>query len=311
MHKRTGTAVCLLLALLLSGCAVTAEELTGEAEGYGGPLRVMITMDGERLTGVTVTEHSETQGVGTRAIDRMPADMAREGTWDVDGVSGATVTSSALKAAVRDAMGVSEPVTEAPAQPAADTLRSGMGMSATGRIGPGKTEDGRQVYSVNVVFAHGLFDSEGRVVRLAVDQLEVLSEAEDASVTQLSGFPGGDISEEDFLGQVSAWRTKRGQGEDYRLPAGTWASQMDAYERLFQGMTVEEIEAWFQRYCSAETGRPLQPEEANEADARQFAALDEGERARLAEVTSGATISLRDEHGDVLTAIRRAWENAR
>ena len=46
------------------------------------------------------------------------------------------------------------------------------------------------------------------------------------------------------------------------------------------------------------------------ADKRIAAALSDEEKARLADVTSSATMSLRDSHGDILTAIRRAWENA-
>lgn len=310
MHKRTLAAWSAAVCLLLTGCAVTAEEMTGEAQGYGGPLRVKITMDGERLTGVTVVSHNETQGVGTRAIDALPAEMSRAGTWEVDGVSGATVTSDALKAAVRSAMGLGEApaMTDAPTQ--AQEFKRGVGMSATGRVGPGTGADGAQVYSFNVVFAGGVFDQEGRVVKLAVDQLEVLSANAEGEGARFDGFPGEEGAE-DFLAQVAAWNTKRDQGEGYQLPAGAWHSQMDRYEQLFEGKTITEIEDWFVRFCSDETGRPLKSDAASEADQAKYAALSTQEQAELAEVTSSATISLRDGHGDILTAIRRAWENAR
>lgn len=310
MHRRTLAAWSAALCLLLTGCAVTAEEMTGEAQGYGGPLRVTVTMDGERLTGVTVVSHNETQGVGTRAIDALPAEMSRAGTWKVDGVSGATVTSDALKAAVRSAMGLGEApaMTDAPTQ--AQVLKRGVGMSATGRVGPGTDADGAPVHSFNVVFAGGVFDQEGRVVKLAVDQLEVLSANAEGEGARFDGFPGEDGAE-DFLAQVAAWNTKRDQGEGYQLPSGPWHSQMDRYEQLFEGKTVTEIEDWFVRFCSDETGRPLKSDAASEADKAKYAALSPQEQAELAEVTSSATISLRDGHGDILTAIRRAWENAR
>ena len=96
--------LCLMAAMTMTACAAGAEEHMGEAEGYGGTLKVRVAMDGQRLTSVTVIEHHETEGVGTRAIDEMPAAMVAAGTWQVDGVSGATVTSNALKAAVQDAM---------------------------------------------------------------------------------------------------------------------------------------------------------------------------------------------------------------
>ena len=104
MKKRLRTALVLTAGALLCACSVTADELSGEAQGYGGRLRVLVTMDRGHLAGVQVTEHHETQGVGTRAIDALPERMAAQGTWDVDAISGATVTSEAVKAAVRQAM---------------------------------------------------------------------------------------------------------------------------------------------------------------------------------------------------------------
>ena len=179
MRSMGKTILCLMAALSMAACAAGAEEHTGEAEGYGGTLKVRVTMDGQRLTSVTVTEHHETEGVGTRAIDEMPAAMVAAGTWQVDGVSGATVTSNALKAAVQDAMGensaaASPEAESAPPQPSPaaaalpENTLSGTGLCATGRLGPGKDAEGNQVYSFNVVFAHGLFDGEGRVLALGL-----------------------------------------------------------------------------------------------------------------------------------------------
>ncbi len=104
MQKFTLVLLCLSLTLGLYACAANAQEHTGQAQGYGGPLQVRVTMENGALTNVEVTQHNETQGIGTRAIDAMPAAMVSAGTWDVDIVAGATVTSNALKEAVRTAM---------------------------------------------------------------------------------------------------------------------------------------------------------------------------------------------------------------
>lgn len=332
--------LCLLLACMLAGCTASADERTGEAQGYGGTLKVRVTVDGEKISKVEVTQHSETQGVGTRAIDTMPDAMASAGTWDVDAVSGATVTSNALKEAVRMALGEevpqASPITsqqpDATQQPAAlmpEGAKSGIGMVANGRIGPGTDDTGAQVYSFNVVFAHGMFDGSGKVLDLSVDQLEVATPNYDgASMPHFSGFPGqggyalwddaqGKVSgktedtDEAFLEEVSAWTTKRQRGDEYKLNTGTWQQQMDVYEQLFIGKTVDEIEAWFSKYCSEENGRPLKEDTDREADQTKYAALSDEEKAQLTDVTSSATMSLRDAHGDILTAIRHAWENAR
>ena len=59
-----------MAAALMTGCAATAEQHTGEAQGYGGPLRVTVSLNGTDITAVEVTSHSETQGVGTREASR-------------------------------------------------------------------------------------------------------------------------------------------------------------------------------------------------------------------------------------------------
>lgn len=346
MRRLPQIMVCLALCCALASCAATAEERTGEAEGYGGTLKVMVTLEEGKLASVQVTEHHETEGVGSRAIESMPKAMADAGTWQVDTVSGATVTSEALMAAVRNALGEGTASPDASAAPmgsaqpqqtgspdSSDSFlpegaSSGIGMSAMGRVGPGKDDTDTPVYSFNVVFAHGVFDAEGRVLSLDVDQLEVATPNYDgASMPHFSGFPGQggyalwddaqgktdgktEDTEESFLQEVSAWTTKRDRGNDYKLTSGSWREQMDAYQRLFVGKTVDEIEAWYAKFCSDANGKPIKEGTDNEADQAKYAALTDEEKAQLADVTSSATISLRDSHGDILTAIRRAWENA-
>lgn len=306
MRNMVKWLLCLLLGCSLAACTASADEHVGQAEGYGGMLKVRVKTEDGKLTHVEVIEHNETENVGTRAITHLPGAMVLAGTWDVDTVSGATITSNALRQAVRSAMGEDEGETQQQAQAA----RSGVGMAATGRIGPGTDSEGAQVYSFNVVFAQADFDQNGRVLSLNIDQLEVLS-PNGGGQASFSGFPGeSGTSEEDFLQQVEGWVTKGQLGENYQLPSGTWRQQMDAYESLFVGMTVEEIEDWYSRFCSSETGKPLQQNAEDSAEQTQYAALSEDEQAQLADVTSSASIALRSEHGDILTAIRRAWEDA-
>ena len=30
---------------------------------------------------------------------------------------------------------------------------------------------------------------------------------------------------------------------------GTWEDEMDIFEEAFKGMTVEEVEQWYEKYC--------------------------------------------------------------
>lgn len=314
MRKMLKGALCLLAACALTACSATADERTGSAQGYGGELRVAITMEGERITAVTVLEHRETEGVGTRAIETLPGLIASKGDTQVDTVAGATVTSQAIIAAVNQAAGLAAPSAspEQSAEPAVDpgAYTTGVGTVASGRIGPGKDDTGAQVYSFNVVYAFGVFDKEGRIAHLDVDQLEVCSPNVGEGAPAFGGFPKTEAAEEDFLSQVATWRTKGQRGEAYKLTSGTWREEMDAYEALFVGMTVDEVEKWVQTYCSDTTHRPLKPDATDKADLEKYNALSEEDKARLADVTATATMSLQDSHGDILGAIRGAWEAA-
>ncbi len=69
--------------------------------GYGGSMDVVVAFQGGRLSGVRVTRHSETPGFAD-ILDPMDWIGRLDGGGDVDAVTGATVTSSAVLRA-RDA----------------------------------------------------------------------------------------------------------------------------------------------------------------------------------------------------------------
>ena len=320
------------LAAGLCACTAMAETLTGEAEGYGGPLKVAVTVADGKITQVRVTEHKETEGVGTKAIDTLPDAIVQANSTQVDVVAGATYTSKAILTAVDNAMGVSPSASpdasQAPAQASAGNLRTGVAMSALGRVGPGSDDAGNPVYSFNVVFCSAAFQEDGRIAQVMFDQLEVATPNYDgSSMPHFSGFPGQggyalwddaqgktngvtQDTEENYLAEIAAWTTKRERGNDYKLNSGTWTQEMDAYQQLFVGKTVDEVDAWFEKYCSDVNGRPLTAESAQEGDQEKYAALSEEEKQQLADVTSSATMSLKDSHGDLLAALRKAWEMA-
>jgi uncharacterized protein with FMN-binding domain len=86
--------------------AAPAGPITVQAtvDGKNGPITVEVTADGDTITEVKVLEHSETQGVGSVAVDWLPARIVEANSVDIDGVTGATVTSDAIKAAVGAAL---------------------------------------------------------------------------------------------------------------------------------------------------------------------------------------------------------------
>lgn len=88
--------------------------VTSRAKGYGGTMTVMVAFDPDgTILRLKVTESAETQGIGSK-VARDPEFWTRfEGlaaeplvlNRDVDALSGATVSSKALTAAVNAAIG--------------------------------------------------------------------------------------------------------------------------------------------------------------------------------------------------------------
>ena len=78
-------------------------EYEGTATGYGGPLTVRITIKDGKLTDIKVISQTETPEYFNKAkavIDK----ILSSGSVDVDSVSGATISSNAIKKAVADAL---------------------------------------------------------------------------------------------------------------------------------------------------------------------------------------------------------------
>lgn len=82
-----------------SSDAGVSGDFTGTAKGFGGDVSVTLTLTDGAITGCTAEGKDETQGVGSEAIAQMPGKIAESGSIAVDGVSGATATSTAIKEA--------------------------------------------------------------------------------------------------------------------------------------------------------------------------------------------------------------------
>lgn len=87
-----------------SSDAGVSGDFTGTAKGFGGDVSVTLTLTDSVITGCTAEGKDETQGVGSQAIAKMPGAIAESGSIAVDGVSGATVTSTAIKEAAAAAL---------------------------------------------------------------------------------------------------------------------------------------------------------------------------------------------------------------
>ncbi|MDF2949321.1 MAG: fumarate reductase/succinate dehydrogenase flavoprotein domain protein, partial [Sedimentibacter sp.] len=76
------------------------KTLEGTAQGYGGEVKVTVEVKGDDIISVNVVGEKETQGVGSNALEQLPDKIEAADSTDVEVVSGATVTSNAIKEAV-------------------------------------------------------------------------------------------------------------------------------------------------------------------------------------------------------------------
>jgi len=114
------TALLLSTALLLAGCGssssaavestasstgtLPAGTYTGSAPGRNGTVTVEVTLSDSAITDVKVTDSKETENIGTAATEQLPEKIVAQQSYAVDGLSGATLSSNAVKNAVKDAL---------------------------------------------------------------------------------------------------------------------------------------------------------------------------------------------------------------
>ncbi|MDL2218485.1 FAD-dependent oxidoreductase [Christensenellaceae bacterium OttesenSCG-928-M15] len=74
------------------------------ATGFGGEIKLSVTVDDHNITTITVLENAETAGIGSNAIEQLPEKFVAENGAEVDAIAGATITSTAMKEAVQSAL---------------------------------------------------------------------------------------------------------------------------------------------------------------------------------------------------------------
>ena len=84
--------------------ALAANEYIGEGEGFGGKIKVKVTMDGDKIAKIEVLEHAETAGVSDPAFSQIPEAIIAAQSTEIDAVSGATYTSKGLIEAINNAL---------------------------------------------------------------------------------------------------------------------------------------------------------------------------------------------------------------
>ena len=78
----------------------TPGTYTATTRGNGGDVTVTVEVSEDSILQVAAEGENETAGIGTVAMQDVPAAIVEANSVDVDGVAGATVTSDAVKRAV-------------------------------------------------------------------------------------------------------------------------------------------------------------------------------------------------------------------
>ncbi|MCR5160208.1 MAG: FAD-dependent oxidoreductase, partial [Lachnospiraceae bacterium] len=112
MMRRTIAVSALLTAITVLAAQgayaesqVSAGTYTGTGNGRNGEVSVDVTVEEDgTISGIAVGENQETPAIAGYAIDQLPKLMTENQTLNVDSVAGATMTSNAIRAAVKDAL---------------------------------------------------------------------------------------------------------------------------------------------------------------------------------------------------------------
>lgn len=198
-----------------SASAVTE---TASAKGMDGDVVVSVTADDNYIYSVEVTEQNETQGIGTIAVDKLPSDIVSYQSYAVDSISGATVTSDAIKEAVASAVAAAgitnEKYAEAPTEK------------------PTLTSDGEYTADIVIVGAGGAGMTAATVAADAGESV-ILVEAE-------SMVGGNSIR---ATGGMNAAKTEWQDENEFTEGDGVEATLASAAENYADNDTITELAA--------------------------------------------------------------------
>lgn len=93
-----------LVCMLALPALASAETFEAASAGFGGEVKVVLNVEDGKITEATVTGDSETPGIGAAALEPLAAQLVEAGNADIDGVSGATMTSTAVREAAAAAL---------------------------------------------------------------------------------------------------------------------------------------------------------------------------------------------------------------
>lgn len=191
LAKRT-VAFALAAALCLSGCAPqassrseesTSKQYTAAAKGFGGDVSATLTFEGSKITDVVLTGNQETESIGGAALETLKDQILSAQSADIDGVSGATLTSNAVKDAVADCIAQTTGKTSAPAT-VADGVYTGTATGFKGDVTVEVCIKDQKIESIDVVEIQDTY----MIGQAAAEQLvQKIVEEQSLAVDSISG----------------------------------------------------------------------------------------------------------------------------
>ncbi len=130
----------------------TAGSYSASEQGFGGPVTVTLTVDDSKITDVKIEGGDETPNVGGAAFETLQKSVLDAQSGEIDAVSGATITSDAVKKAVADAISQAKGEAAAPAGELAFTAGTytGSGEGYNGPVEVSVTFDDKAVTAIEV-----------------------------------------------------------------------------------------------------------------------------------------------------------------
>lgn len=140
-------ALSLALCLPIVGMAKNSNETV---MGHNGQINMIVNVDQGKILGIKVVNHKETQGIGSKAIDSIPALIVKKNSIDVDNVSGATVTTQALIQGVKQALNQSQGKKVGPAKYVPGTY-TGQAYGSNGYVNVEVTVTDNAIQNIKVI----------------------------------------------------------------------------------------------------------------------------------------------------------------
>lgn len=103
--KTTSLSAAIALAVFSTGAyAYTPGTYTAAIAGQNGPIKVEVTTSADKILSVKIVDQKETEGIGSKAVAALPAEIVKAQSANVQSIAGASVSSAAIKKAVQECL---------------------------------------------------------------------------------------------------------------------------------------------------------------------------------------------------------------